>query len=647
MTAKKRVTIIELSVYENTVPLVAGYLQAYAQQDPLVRDAFEFDIFSASLSIDQRELVETLRSRGSDTYAFSCYIWNMGLITRVLPELMAVCPDAYYVLGGPQVINHFLEYAPVGEPKVVVCHGEGEHTFYELLRQLRAPEPDLSQVSGISYWSADGQPVETDKRPRIGQLDDIPSPFGAGIFDDGEYTFTVLETNRGCPFSCGFCFWGAATQSKVYKFDEDRVKADIDWIAEHGVASVFIADANWGHAPRDVELSRHIVAAKQEHGFPTSMVIAAAKNRPERVAEITEILVRGGLVTSQPISLQTVNPTALKMIDRANIRETTYTDLQRSLRERDISSFVEMIWPLPGETLDSFKAGIAKLCRLGADTLTIYPQLLLHNTALYNQKEVMGLEVERASAPEAEADVVVATKWVTREECVEGTWCYYAMHSLYNARGLYHLSAYLDRTGVIPYEQFFTDASFFLRDAENPVSRFFAESVDTADNYSLLNVGKVAHMLLQSRRAEFDELLLGFCQEQEWWSLPYVPLLLDLDLLARPYVYRENIRAPGCPLSRVKLEHLGATEFEVSMADDDWRFLVDQGIVASAGERLRITHPQDGKMPHPRQRDMEHNAAYCHVMIQRLRQLLPVIRPVDHTTTGDGRRLDPVGQRQW
>lgn len=377
-------------------------------------------------------------------------------------------------------------------------------------------------------------------------------------------------------------------------------------------------------------LSHHIVAAKRRTGFPTSMVIAAAKNRPDRVAEITEILVRGGLVTSQPISLQTVNPTSLTMIDRANIRESTYTDLQRSLRERGISSFVEMIWPLPGETLDTFKAGIAKLCRLGADTLTIYPQLLLHNTSLYAQRELMGIEVERAPVPEAEADVVVATKWVTREECVAGTWCYYAVHSLYNARGLYHLAAYLDRAGILPYERFFTDASLFLRDAADPVSRFFAESVDTTDNYSLLNIGKVAHLVLHSRRSEFDELLLNFCRVQDWWSQPYVPLLLDLDLLARPYIYRESVRQPGCALSRVRVERVDPAGFEVSLAEDELRFLADQGIVsgAEAGGRLRMTHPQEGKTPHPRQRDMEHNAAYCHVMIQRLRQLLPVIEAV-------------------
>lgn len=628
MAADKRVSIIELTVYENTVPLVAGYLQAYAQQDPAIRDTFGFSIFSESLSIDPGQLLARLINMDSHVYAFSCYIWNMAVITKILPALMAARPEAYIVLGGPQVINHFTEYAPRGERRVMVCNGEGEHTFYELLLQLRAPVPDFAQVSGISFWGDDDQVTDTDKRPRIDQLDSIPSPFAAGIFDQGEYTFTVLETNRGCPFSCGFCFWGAATHSKVYKFEEGRVKSDIDWIARHGVASVFIADANWGLSPRDVEFSRHLVEAKKEHGFPISMVIAAAKNRPERVIEITKILVDGGLVTSQPLSLQTVNPTALELIDRVNIRESTYTDLLRSLREQNISSFIELIWPLPGETLDSFKAGIARLCRLGADTLIVYPQLLLHNTVLYEQRELMGLRVERAMAPAAEADVVVATKWVSRDECQEGTWCYYAVHSLYNARGLYHVAGYLDQQGILPYEQFFTDASRFLSNADNQVSRFFAESVDTADNYSLLNLGKVAHMVLQSHRAEFDELLVSFCRAQEWWSDPYVPLLLEMDLLMRPYIYRRDVQQPGVPLSRVKNVSLNSASVTLHITDDDARFLSRQGILApgeSESRRIRITHPQTGKMPHPRLRDVEHNAAYCHVMIQRLRTLLPVV----------------------
>jgi len=620
----KRVTLVELSVYENTVPLVSGYLQVYASQDPAIVENYDFDIYSRSLRDDLDEMAESLVERDADIYAFSCYIWNMGVVRRLLRRLLERRPDAYYLLGGPQVINRAREYVAPEHTRVVVCNGEGEQPFYEFLRTLATDEPDFSQVSSVSYWS-DGALRTSELTPRLQHLDELPSPFAAGIFDGGEYTFTVLETNRGCPFHCGFCFWGAATNSKVYKFDEDRVRADIQWISENCVASVFIADANWGLSPRDVDLSKHIVACKQEYGFPTSMVIAAAKNRPERVAEITEILVRGGLVTSQPISLQTVTPDALRLIDRQNIRETTYTDLQRTLIEKDMSSFIEMIWPLPGETLESFRAGVGRLCRMRADTLTIYPQLLLPNTSMYDQREAFGIEVVRAPDEYAEADVVTATRWVTAEECVEGTWFYYAVQSMYNARAGYYLARYLDDRGIQSFEDFFAATSRFLQQRDDEIARFVARSVSTADNYDLLNIGQAAHLVLHSHRDTFDRLLYDFARSQPWWSDPLARCALDIDLVARPFIYSEAFRPPAVPASEARWVDPTDRGVTVELPAAMSTFPAELGLVPPDTEtvRLHFEHPREGKMPHPRLRDDAHNAAYCHVMIQRLRTLIP------------------------
>lgn len=636
---KKRVTFVELSVYENTVPLVSGYLQAYAMQDPVIAAWYDFQFYSRSLRDGPQKMLAELLDHGSDVYAFSCYIWNAGLVRRLLDGLLPRLPDAWFLLGGAQVMNHAEDYIPPGTANVVVCNGEGEQPCYELLRQLLEDRRDLSQVSGVTFRADSGALVTTEKPPRLRTLDDVPSPFAAGLFDGAEYTFTVLETNRGCPFHCGFCFWGAATNSKVYKFDEDRVRGDIQWIAENGVASVFIADANWGLSPRDIELSRHIVRCREEFGFPTSMVIAAAKNRPERVAQITEILVRGGLVTSQPISLQTLNTEALRLIERENIRETTYTHLQRSLNEKNISSFIEMIWPLPGETLETFKAGIARLCRLDADTLTVYPQLLLHNTSLYDQREALGIEVERAPDPVAEADVVVATRWVNRYDCEQGTWFYYMVQSLYNVRGAYYLARYLDRGGIQSYEDFFTAATGFCQRSDGEICRFIANSVSTADNYDLLNIGKAAHLVLHSHRHPFDQLLRDFARTQEWWSDPGARCALDFDLVARPYVYREPVREPGVALTEARLLEIGENNLVITLPEALSELPVELGLLpeqAPPSTELRFEHPDEGKMPVPRHRSVEQNAGYCHVMIQRLRTLLPTCQPMELTIGGVG-----------
>ncbi|MCT9933197.1 cobalamin-dependent protein [Planotetraspora sp. A-T 1434] len=635
-----KVSLLELPLYANTLPLAAGYLQAYAQQDPDVARSCHFTIHAPEVRTSVDDLVALMLAAEADVYAMSCYLWNMRRMKEVLDELVRLRPDAHFILGGPQVMNYTAEYVPPSWENVVVCNGEGEQPFTAYLRELAGADPDFSRVPGVSFWS-DGELVTTDKPTRIKELDEIPSPFAAGIFDGGEYVFAVVETNRGCPFRCSYCYWGAATNDKVHRWELDRVKADLTWISEHGIESIFVADANWGALPRDVELTRHLVECKERYGYPMMVTIQAAKNRPDRVTEITEILVEGGMLTSQPVSLQTLSPQALDLVQRANIKESTYVELQLQLREKKISSYTELIWPLPGETLQSFQEGIAKLCATGADAVVAYPQLLLRNTPMYERRESLGIVTVRVDDPVAEADVVVATNWVTQEEFQAGAWFYYAVISLYNARAGFYVARQLDRSGVCSYVDFLCRAAdYYKTRTDTDICRFFADSVSSLGNYDINNIGKVLHYVLQSHRGEMDRLLEDFLAEQGWLADPRVRMAFELDLLARPYVYREAVTEPTVPLRHLRVVSRGRYEFEIELPAAAAELLTSfepiEGLLDVDPVRLRVDHGGRHKMPYPRRRSLDHNAAYCQVMMNRLRDILPTWAPVvpDVTVAG-------------
>ncbi|OPG07000.1 B12-binding domain-containing radical SAM protein [Microbispora sp. GKU 823] len=634
-----KVVLLELSAYPNTLPLASGYLQAYAQQDERVAENWDFTIHAVAANTPTREIVAALAGMEADAYGLSCYLWNMRRMKEVLDELVRLRPGAHFILGGPQVMNHATEYVPREWEHVLVCNSEGEQPFTAFLRELSdhgGDGPDFRRVPGVSFWSA-GELVTTDKPPRIKDLDEIPSPFAAGIFDGGEYTFAVVETNRGCPFRCSYCYWGAATNDKVHRWELDRVKADLTWISEHGIESIFLADANWGALPRDVELTRHIVECKERNGYPLMVAIQAAKNRPDRVTEITEILVEGGMLTSQPVSLQTTSPQALEMVQRSNIKESTYVELQLKLKDKQISSYTELIWPLPGETLQSFREGIGKLCATGADAIVAYPQLLLRNTPMYERREELGVVTVRVDDPVAEADVVVGTNWVTREEFQEGVWFYYAVISLYNARSAFYVARELHRSGACSYTEFLTRAAdYYKRRTDTEICRFFADSVATLGNYDINNIGKVLHYVLHSHRGEMDRLLEGFLDEQGWLADPRVRLAFELDLLARPYVYREAVAEPVVELRHLRLLSRERFRLTAELPAEAAELLASYENVAGldgAGAgigpvRMRIDHLGRRKMPYPKQRSIDHNAAYCQAMMNRLKDILPSWTPV-------------------
>jgi radical SAM superfamily enzyme YgiQ (UPF0313 family) len=635
------VTLVELSAFENLMPLVSGYLQAYACRDEVIAGSCSFDRYvTSAMDADAADVLAALADRDSDVYALSCYIWNMGLVRRILPELRRARPHARIILGGPQVMNHAAEYVPPEAENMLVCNGEGEITFYRFLVEMLTPNPDFAAIPGVGFWR-DGQLVTTQPAERIRDLDEIPSPYSDAIFPDNTYTSAILETNRGCPFHCSFCYWGAATNDKVNKLELQRTLDDVTWISENGFVALMIADANWGIAPRDIEVTKHIVACHERTGFPIIVAMAAAKNRPERMAEITQILVRGGLLTSQPISLQTLSPAALQMVERSNIRPDTFSRLQQSLRQRRISSYIELIWPLPGETLHSFREGIGTLCATGSDTIIAYPHLLLHNTPMYARQELLGLRCERVADPVAEADVVVQTNWVSRAEYEQGVWFAYATHCLYNLRGLYYLASHLTRTGSASHAEFLTAAAdYFQSRLDNPVARFFAVSVKSLDNYSMFNNGLVAHLTLHQERAAFSDLLASFARSQPWWSDPAARAAFELDLVSRPYIYHEPYTAPDFTFTEIGVEETGHGVLAVDLPSDTAAMVAELDMPDVSGpppNRLWLRHVPGAKMPFMPQRSLDHNLAYCQGMILRLREFLPAWS-VEQPMTVTGRR---------
>lgn len=631
---RKKVVLVEIPTYENILPLASGYIQACAQADDAVGATHTFEIVSCPVTDDRHKLLGELAGKYASIYTFSCYIWNMKLVSFLLKELRARQPHAHYLLGGPQVMNHASTYLADAQENVYVCNGEGERTSLELFRQLNRQAPDLHQVPGLSFWSG-GELVTTEPAPRINNLMEIPSPFLTGVFDGFESSLGIIETNRGCPFRCTFCYWGAATNSKVVKYEEERIRDELTWISNNRFSGLFIADANWGQSPRDVAMTEHLVERSRETGSPLVVYMAAAKNRPERMAQITEIFVRGGLMVTQPISLQTLNPEALKLIERANIREETYVELQRTLREKAISSYVELIWPLPGETFGSFKEGLTKLCRSYADTIIVYPQLLLHNTPMYKQRELHGLVTEDVPSEVSEAEVVVATNWVSEDACRDGYWLYNAMHTIYNMRGLFLLSGYLDSAGIVCYGDLFASvARYFQSRKDSEVLQLFSKSLANLTNYDVLLSGKIGHMILSTHREEFDQLLVEYVTAQEWWSDPMARQVFEMDLIARPYIYRESVRVPDYEFAEIVVHGLGDAEtFIVEVSVDLAGLLTEremldadaQGDAVSGRVTLRVNHHARQKMRYMPQRSLEHNANYCHGTVLRFREILPFV----------------------
>ena len=356
-------TAVDDSTY---LPYSVGLLQAYLQRHSARPERYEF-----ALPIVQRLRPAAAVSLlgGADIVGFSTYVWNGNRSLAVARELKASRPETLIVFGGPHVPDDaepFLRAHPYVD---VVCHGEGEQTFFELAE--RYPERSWEDIASVSFVDGAGRFVAVPLRARLADLSLVPSPFLEGVFAPlmealpGIVWRTVWETNRGCPFKCTFCDWGSAIAAKVHRFELDRIYAEAEWIAASGIDYLFIADANFGILPRDVEIAEAVVAAAERHGWPKRVLVQQTKNATERAYLTMKTIADAGMATEMNISIQTTTPEVLEAIKRQNISLETYAELQRRFVRDGIPTFVDMIVGLPAETVETFKTSVSSVLERG------------------------------------------------------------------------------------------------------------------------------------------------------------------------------------------------------------------------------------------------------------------------------------------
>jgi radical SAM superfamily enzyme YgiQ (UPF0313 family) len=563
---QKKAVLVHLNGLVNLTPLSGGYLKAYALQEPVIRDNWDIQLYSVYVRTSAAEIIQHLTDARPDVIGFSVYTWNFGLVIRVLSALRGLLPNTRYILGGTEVMHSAAKLLPPTMENVVVCNGEGEKTFRDFLLQVDAASPDplvpaganrpdMSKVGGISYCR-DGQWLDTPEYPRVRDLSELPSPWLTGVLSgDDLKEVSLIETTRGCPFACEFCYWGGAIGQKVNKLEVERIKAELDYLARNRVKSIGICDANFGMLPRDVEIAEHIVELHNRTGYPSRVMYNTAKNHAERVSQVATILHKGGLLQNQSISLQTMSDEALKLAKRENIKKDTYLVLQRRLNEMHVASFIELIWPMPGETLDSFKDGVDELCGMGAQGFVIYPLLWLNNVGYQGKEEEYGIAMLREDDPSSSGRIVIQTRDVSFRDYRNGLSYTTAVNMLQDCRGLYVTMHLLRALGIASHRDVF-DAFQSWMDAQMDNSEFAGSGMleywrsghrEFEEKIKYTWSGGLVYRTLHQLRRDFDELLHAFmasntfrtvCKPHEHADL--VGAAFELDLLSRPYVYMQT-----------------------------------------------------------------------------------------------------------
>jgi len=429
--AKRSVWLVQQGVWDmpkESMPLAVGYLKATVLADEAIRDAVDIRIFNFKGGDSVANVAEEMFSHGRpDVLAFSVLGWNYYAFGHLAETFKQMVPDGWVIFGGNHVANQgdrVLRQFPAVD---VVVNTEGEFVFRDLLHAYLADRSknELHGIEGISFRASDGgdaQICTTPDRERIQDLDGIPSPFLTGAIPltdrHGEFRYDValMETNRGCPYKCAFCYWGGAVGQKLRAFSRERLREELEIFAYHQVHTVVLCDANFGMQAKDLEFIEDLIHTREKFGYPRAVETSWAKNKSKVFYEIVRRMKAEGMQSSFTLALQTLNDSALEQMQRRNMKLNAWEELVHWLRQEGLDCYAELIWGAPGETPESFFEGYDRLARY-MTRIAVYPLLLLPNTEYANSRDRFGFNTVRGEYDDFE--YVLAHQTMSIEENLE------------------------------------------------------------------------------------------------------------------------------------------------------------------------------------------------------------------------------------
>lgn len=407
------------------------------------------EIAEYTVNHKEEEILADLYRRKPDVIAFSCYIWNWSMVSRLLPELPKILPGVHIWLGGPEV-SYNPDELLAGYPMIDgVMVGEGEETFRELAAYYCKKDcGTLESIKGIVYRGGDGvhrakrKPVDMAKLPF---LYENPAPF--------ENKIIYYESSRGCPFHCSYCL--SSIDKEVRLRSLDIVKKELQFFLNQKVKQVKFVDrtfnCNHEHAK---EIWRYL--SENDNGVTNFHFEIAADILGEEEFAILSSM-RPGLVQME-IGVQTLNTDTLREIRRTTNLVKLKAAVERIQGFHNIHVHLDLIAGLPYEDYESFIRSFNGVYAMVPEQLQLGFLKILKGS--YMAEKAADYEIQYKSTPPYE---VLSTKWLPYEKLLCLKQVEEMVEIYYNSNQFRHTMPVLQTGFPDAYTMYLQLADFYRR----------------------------------------------------------------------------------------------------------------------------------------------------------------------------------------
>jgi tRNA A37 methylthiotransferase MiaB len=377
-------------------------------------------------------------------------------------------------------------------------------------------------------------------KPRVLQEKVSPahlvSPYAQTAMLNG--TKVNWETKRGCPYHCGFCEWGNASQKEVLPLPYDRLERELKVFRDHQIEKINILDGTFNYNPKDdsgkavdySKLLRRVLEFTAAHVNLQTRFEVIKPDDPRSRAFLDTCQIHRDRVTLE-FGLQTIHKREMEVIDRKNNLEVIRATMGE-LNKRGIDYELSVIYGIPGQTVASFLETIEFVVENGCEKIAAYPLRIPKNSKMDKMKRELGVQEApldfnifhtKASFSFTEKDYRVMSKFSG------------ALRTLNAQKSLFNLTTNLS---YIVFE-LTPSGSFRLKDITDHDRLYFNAPNERLKELICGHEELVLSILASSEGREVVNSIFGFLSDQTGWFPRFLGSLLEFLLGNAIWHYRD------------------------------------------------------------------------------------------------------------
>ena len=356
------------------------YLMANMQRHGSAALAQRTELIEFTLAKKVEEMVQELIERlgpehplETQIIGFGVYIWNVTQTTHLVRALKTMRPRLKVVLGGPEVSYESESQEIVGLADHVIT-GWGDVSFPKLCQALiHGPKPLQKIILG--------------EQP---ELNNIEFPYQEYSREDLAHRVLYVEASRGCPFKCEFCL--SSLDKTAWAFELQPFLVQLSSLYQRGARNFKFVDRTFNlKIETSVQILQFFLDRLGEEGSANLFVHfeVIPDNLPDRLKGLIAQFPPG--VLQFEVGIQTFNEEVQKRISRRQDNAQTEANLRWLLTSSNAHLHTDLIFGLPGETLESFASGFDRLLGLGPQEIQLGILKRLRGTPLARHTQTHGM----------------------------------------------------------------------------------------------------------------------------------------------------------------------------------------------------------------------------------------------------------------